>query len=362
MLNDKRSYMKKERTLHTTITLLLCGLLLYACTSDDLVHDVTEIKNEILFQTEEVTRALVDNLAGEGTKVCIYGYHDNNILASGQTYPLAGKSLTYMNGGWAVVDNDTDNRPVTYYWEGGGTYKFFGWLKRDATGLGAPSNDWTAIYDDTNKSLTVNATLGSDYNQFDFLYSGIDYRVMTDAQMDRRTVEMNMNHLFSTFAIGFINKSNLSVTINSVVLYGICDNGSAVIDFSPNSANNIVSYGLPSIRDVETPYVNNSTGYDVAANDTIANVFDRNAAQQYYLVWPQNITGAYLTLNYSIEGEDDPTLKTIQLPDDQWEAGKKNTYNILFESFGITIETTSWEKPKINDVIIVPSNNNNTQN
>lgn len=334
--------------LHTILPFF--GLLLYACTQDDFDSEFKDVENAVSFQIKAAaTRGFVDNLVTEGTELCIYGYHDSNFLAADKTYPLAGKSLAYMDGLWTVVDNGT---PITYYWEGEGEYRFFGWLKNDAAGLSAPTSNWTANYDNNTKKLTLSATLDKNYNQFDFLYSGIDYRNMTATQKDRSTVEMNMSHLFSAFGIGFINNSDFELTINSIALYRLRKQGSAAIDFSQNATT--VAYNL-SAADA-TPFVSNSASYTINGNTTVSNVFAPDAEQSYYMVWPQTISDAYMTISYTIEGEDAPRTKTLPLEPEEWVAGKKHSYNIKFDAFGITIETTAWEEPNVNDVIIKPNN------
>lgn len=327
--------------LHTILSLL--GLLLYSCTQDDFDSEFKDVEGAIPFHVGELaTRGFVDNLATEGTELCIYGYHDSNVLAADKTYPLAGKSLTCLDGFWTVVDNGT---PVTYYWEGEGEYRFFGWLKKDGTGLSAPTSNWTSTYDSSTKKLTLTATLNKDYNQFDFLYSGVDYRNMTPTQIDRSTVEMNMSHLFAAFSVGFINNSAFPVTIQSISLNGLRQQGSATIDFSQNST--AVAYSLSAAA----TFVTRSANDVITGNTTVSNVFNPAAAQPYYMVWPQTINAASLTITYAIDGNA-PATKTLLLAQEDWEAGKKYDYNIKLDAYGITIEATAWEEPTVNDFII----------
>ena len=72
--------MMKNRQLHTII-LPLCTLLLFSCTQDT-ISPASDTENEIRFQTGTPTRGLIDNLAQEGTKITLYGYHDGNFLAA----------------------------------------------------------------------------------------------------------------------------------------------------------------------------------------------------------------------------------------------------------------------------------------
>ena len=235
--------MMKNRQLHTII-LPLCTLLLLSCNQDN-ISPAQDTENEIRFQTGTPTRGLIDDLSQAGTKITLYGYHDGNFLAANNDAKiLNGKSLKCLdnNGNWSVVDG-SDN-PLTYFWEGNGDYRFFGWLQYDPTsGLSVP-NTWT--YDNTTKELAIPETvLDMNYNQFDFLYSAVDQRTMNEENMateKRRPVEMNMQHLFSAFSIGIENLSEKDITIKEVTLRHIKTQGSATINYSVG--NGKVTYNL----------------------------------------------------------------------------------------------------------------------
>ena len=103
--------------------------ILHSCTQNEAVPDVEyqDQENAVVFQTNEgASRAFIDgNLSTPGTKIQLYGYHDDKFLAkNNENKKLNGKPLTCQeNGTWAVTIADS---PVTYFWEGEGTYKFFG--------------------------------------------------------------------------------------------------------------------------------------------------------------------------------------------------------------------------------------------
>ncbi len=368
MLNDKRSYMKKERTLHTSITLLLCGLLLYACTPDDTILDATDTENEILFQTGEsvATRGFVEDLATEGTKISIYGYHGNKVLAENKK-PLAGKSLTYMNQRWAVVDDASADptKPITYFWEGedNNLYRFFGWLKAD-------NSVCPHSYDANTMTLTVNPTLNSSYGQFDFLYSGVDERILT-ADNKRTPVEFNMSHLFSAFSIGITNKSEKDIFIKNVTLRHVDSEGSATINYSddPDNGDGKVIYNITESTSPFLSYSSNDTGYKLEAKEGLKrNLFDPEADEKtFYMVWPQELPVLTfkneeeeakaednvfpLVMEYTVGNDPTVVTKRMQIPHSAWEAGKKYSYEVLIADKIVTINYSVQDWDYLSSVV-----------
>ena len=374
--------MMKNRRLHTII-LPLCTLLLFSCTQDN-ISPASDTENEIRFQTGTTTRGLIDNLAQAGTKITLYGYHGTDVLAKDKK-PLAGKSLTYMDGRWAVVD-DTDtqnpNNPITYFWEGNGDYRFFGWLKQDPNGLQDPDNDnvnnnddkWSAVYNEGDKKLTVNATLDQEYNQFDFMYSDVDERTLTDENMANekgRAVAMNMNHLFSAFSIGLSNQSKKKITIKEVILKHIDKQGNATINYSDDSetGDGKVVYNITESNNSTGPFLTYepNPGYEVAMGSVKRNIFSPEAQEkQYYMVWPQNLPVLNfatedeeekaeeslfpLVLRYTVEGDNTVITKKMKIPHTNWEPGKKYSYEVLIADKIVTLNYTvkDWDEIKSN--------------
>lgn len=374
MLNDKRSYMKKERTLHTTITLLLCGLLLYACTSDDTILDATDTENEILFQTGEsvATRGFVENLATEGTKIRLYGYKGDAFLSAGTDKELSGKNLIYKDERWTVVDGN-DN-PLTYFWEGEGhTYRFFGWLDYDgASGQSVP-NTFNPSFNGETKNLSIsNLVVNTQNNQFDFLYSDVDERNL-DAQNKREAVQMDMHHLFTAFGIGFSNTSEDDVYITKVTLNGLHDKGSAVIDFSHTPAQ--INYTTSVESNPQTTpfqYIAPTGGFKVpSGNGAVYNLFNPSSSEkEFYMVWPQTTDVVSPELDFADEDEENAApddrfplvleytvdgnsfKKRAIFPKDKantsdyaWEPGKKYDFEVLVADKLLEIKATvtDWD-------------------
>lgn len=351
-----------------TIYLAFCSALLISCAQDiELDPNANTAENEIVFQTvDPTTRGLINNLGTLGTKITLYGYHGNTPLANGQNKVLLGKDLTYTtingNNQWAVMSGE--NR-LTYFWEGEDNqpYRFFGWLNYDATGGLSLPNNWT--YVPGTKTFTIPETvINSTYNQFDFLYSNVDERILSPNNK-RQPVTMNMNHLFTAFGIGITNTSEDNITVKSVTLKTIHDKGSATIDFRQTPC--LVNYGTTSIsRTPNTePFISysNTTGYTVYNDESEFpnvkyNIFNPNAtAKEYYIVWPQaedvfpELTFANdeaeakepdtsfpLILEYVADGQT--IKKRMQLPKMAWLPGKLYYFDILVADKLVEIITT----------------------
>lgn len=346
------------------VVLVLC-FTAQSCHQDtDLTPDLPTQDGEIQFQTSGVgtTRGLIESLA-VGSEICLYGYHDGAYLAAGNDdKKLAGKTLKYLSADrWSVV-NDEGN-PITYFWEGNGDYRFFGWLAKDATDPTKPLSvpaEWT--YEESTKSLKIPATiLDKDYNQFDFLYSNVHERTLpTQSKSD--PVALEMSHLFTAFGIGISNTSKDDVTIKSLTLRTLHDKGSAVIDYSTTPCK--VNYGETSIsRNPNTdPYytLTDDTGdYTIQKqNGVLYNIFDPSAtAKKYYLMWPQaeSVFPELKFANDEEEADADDTLfpiileyesngqtfkKRLKFPKQAWEAGKLNYFDILIADKLVEIKAT----------------------
>lgn len=355
--------MMKNRQLHTII-LPLCTLLLFSCTQDT-ISPAPDSENEIRFQTGTTTRGLIDNLAQEGTKITLYGYHGTDVLAKDKK-PLAGKSLTYMGGRWVVVDDAVDpSKSITYFWEGedNNPYRFFGWLKAD-------NSICAHSYDAEKKILTVNQTLDKNYGQFDFLYSAVDKRILT-ANNKSTPVAMNMNHLFSAFSISLSNQSNKKITVKEVILKHIDQQGTATINYSDNSetGDGKVVYDITESNNSTGPFLTYepNPGYEVAMGSVKRNIFSPEAQEkQYYMVWPQNLPVLNfatedeeeeaepslfpLVLRYTVEGDNTVITKKMKIPHTNWEAGKKYNYEVLIADKIVTLNYTvkDWDEIKSN--------------
>lgn len=354
-----------------TIYLAFCSALLISCAQDiELDPNANTAENEIVFQTAApTTRGLINELGTQGTKITLYGYHDGTVLASTKK-PLNGKSLTYMNERWAVVDDtDTQNpyKPITYFWEGTGTYRFYGWLKADNQIL-------AHSYNESTKVLTVSEELNSGYRQLDFLYSAVDERTLTNENMPSeksRPVALNMQHLFTAFSIGIENLSEKDITVKKVTLRHIKTQGSATINYSDNSTtgDGKVAYSFTETTAPTTSFLSYSdsdnTGYVVKAGSGFKpNIFDPGVAQkQYYMVWPQTLPEIRfdkdedeeaaeddvftLVMTYTVGNDPTEVTKRMKIPSSSlnWQAGKLYSYNVQIADKIVTLNYTikDWD-------------------
>ena len=365
-----------------TIHLAFCSALLISCSQDiELDPNANTAENEIVFQTADpTTRGLINDLATQGTKITLYGYHDGTVLASTKK-PLNGKSLTYMNERWAVVDDeDTENadKPITYFWEGDGNYKFFGWLTKDGTGttgLQAPTTNFTTEYTNTEDkpyTLEVAGTLDKDYNQFDFLYSNVVNRVVFGNQ-GKEAVPLNMNHLFTAFGIGISNAYKEDIKIKSITLRHINKVGSATIDYNQEFTG--VDVDAPNVNVDYTPGNDNEPIFitrTYTENNTIAkqtgvkyDIFNLAATNKnFYMVWPQYTDNISPELNFETEEEEKAAeaqfplvlvyevggktvTKRMVFPEEvgDWLPGKKYYFDILIaeKSVQLNVTVTDWQ-------------------
>lgn len=350
--------------------------ILHSCTQNEAVPDVEsqDQENEITFQTNEnASRAFIDgNLSTDGTTIKIYGYHDGNLLAANKPgKELNGKSLTYQDGKWSVMNDK--GTPLTYFWEGNGTYRFFGWLTNDeANGIEIP-DDLKLTYADSQLSI-LETVIDKDYSQFDFLYSEINHRKMTDENFNRekgQPVSMDMNHLFTAFAIGIRNTSEDDIVIKSVSLNCVHDKGSVNIDFSENRTANVptestssvpsfANYGQTS-KSTDAPFNSYSGSHPLANTDGyLPNIFNPTATEkQFYMVWPQDgdVLNASdmifdnedaeaaepdasfpIVLEYIVDGNS--FKKRMRLPNQDWEPGKKYYLEVLVADKLVQISST----------------------
>lgn len=352
-------------------SLLFCCLLFYSCIQHETFPDTRNENNAILFETGKVaTRGFIenDNLKTIGSQVRIYAYRNGHFLSE-DSNPLNGKNLTYGTyndvNGWNIVDNDAT--PISYYWEGEGVYRFFGWMAHDAANNLSTPSGWT--YDNESQQLTIPTTiLNKDYNQYDFLFVEVHERTVNIENMSQQTrkpVPVNMKHLYTAFGIGFKNMSEDPVTITSVAIEGIHDRGTATIDFS--GSNSVATYGETSIaRDADTPFISCNTSYEVAPDGgQVHNIFNpSDTEKRFYMLWPQaaevvspstpytgsteegrefEATDSILAITYILGGQE--CERRVKLPTENWEAGKRYYFElqVIDKLLELTATVLPWD-------------------
>ena len=354
-----------------TLVLLLVSILSCSHEEYDRYNSDSE---EMSFQVENgKTRGFIDgtNINTIGTSLTIYGYLNDKTFWEGTSMAMQGKSLEYdrVEGEprWIIK---SEGAPVKYYWNENGTYQFFGWLKHDqANGLSMPTT-WT--FDEEYKLLTIpeETIIDQSYNQFDFIYSGVHTRTLsenTTPEEKRIPVPFELKHLFSSFGVGIRNSfpnevgtNSGDITIKKMALMGIHDKGSAVIDYANNG---IATYGSTSMSNKTTPFIAYSgDGYVLPAEvGVVGDAFSGSREQVYYMVWPQKleavttppaqegndgeevISGPYLDVEYVRDGKT--SAKKVKLPEMDWEAGKRYHFELQMadKQIELTVKVVDWK-------------------
>ena len=353
--------------------LTLGSLILHSCTQNEAIPEVENPENEVTFQANEgASRAFIgSNLSTANTTMCIYGYKDNTPLANNKgDKALVGKTLMYNGTSWGVVDGS--GNPITYYWEGNGTYRFFSWLTKDASSGGdGLNNPFTTDYSTENSELTVSKVIDKNH-QFDFLYSEVDARTMTSENFNTekaRPVSMDMKHLLTAFSIGAENTTDETVTINKVQVQGLHDNGSAVIDYSGdavsvNLTTSINGYDADAVdektQNNKPVFVFYEGSYDLTTeNKKVADIFlPSSSVANYYMIWPQDkdavaptnrlygvpnrnfaASDSLIYVEYTMGGKIHK--RRMKFPSNlNWDAGKKYHFDILFADQLVQLNTT----------------------
>lgn len=360
-----------------TLALLLVSIL--SCSHEEYDRYDSD-SEEMSFQVENgKTRGFIDRtkINTIGTSLTIYGYLNDKTFWEGTSMAMQGKSLEYdrVEGEprWIIK---SEGAPVKYYWNENGTYQFFGWLKHDqANGLSLPAT-WT--FNETTKQFTIPETIiDKNYNQFDFIYSGVHTRTLsenTTAEEKRIPVPFELKHLFSSFGVGIRNSyqhdegtTNGNITITRIALEGIHGSGSATIDYSNTVANEEerVEYGETTLGRTEDAFIeyDDETGYMLPAEvGVVGDAFSGAREQVYFMVWPQKknvvapttpvtdnpnreyaATDSLLVVEFMRDGKE--YKKRLKLPEMDWEAGKRYHFELQMADKQIELTATvkDWE-------------------
>ena len=262
------------------------------------------------------TKALFDasSFSAKGNVLQIWDVYFNSVVAP-QAY-IEGTNVvsTGPTGAvWPFKEGDAVTSPDKhYYWTKTGTHRFYGVLVKDNSGSAplTPTTGWG--FDAAHKVYSVpTTTLTLTSPQFDFVYSNVIERNL-DNGAPTTAVPLKFNHLFSAFGFTFENDSPSSFNIKSATLK-VDDKAAAKIDYSnvwdngfaPADADNwnpAVTYtGLTmssqtgiSGKTVEIPP---ATCYDMFQGGKIT---DMTKYDKYTLIWPQDLTGKTLEINYAM--------------------------------------------------------------
>lgn len=263
------------------------------------------------------TKALFDaaSFSAEGNVLQIWDVYFNSVVAP-QAYIEGANVVSTRTGAvWPFKEGDAVSSPDKhYYWTKTGTHRFYGVLVKDNSGSAplTPTTGWG--FDTAHKVYSVpTTTLTLTSPQFDFVYSNVIERNLDNGD-PTTAVPLKFNHLFSAFGFTFENDSPSSFNIKSATLK-VNDQAAATIDYSnvwdkdfaPADADNwnpeVTYTGLTMSS---TTGISGKTG-DIQAGTCYdmfqGGLLDKNNManyDKYTLIWPQDLTGKTLVINYDM--------------------------------------------------------------
>lgn len=260
------------------------------------------------------TKALfdADSFSAEGNVLQIWDVYFNSVVAP-QAY-IEGANVVSTGTTGTVWPFKEGNAVKHYYWTKTGTHRFYGVLVKDNSGSAplTPTTGWG--FDEEHKVYSVpTTTLTLTSPQFDFVYSNVIERNLDNGALTT-AVPLKFNHLFSAFGFTFENDSPSSFNIKSATLK-VDDQAAATIDYS-----NVWDKGFaPADADNWNPEVtytgltmSSTTGISGKTGDIQAGtcydmfqggLLDKNNManyDKYTLIWPQDLTGKALEINYDM--------------------------------------------------------------
>ena len=268
------------------------------------------------------TKALFDaaSFSAKGNVLQIWDVYFNSVVAP-QAY-IEGANVVSTGTTGAVWPFKEGDAVKHYYWTKTGTHRFYGVLVKDNSSSEplTPTTGWGVDaahkvgFDAEHKVYSVpTTTLTLTSPQFDFVYSNVIERNLDNGALTT-AVPLKFNHLFSAFGFTFENDSPSSFNIKSATLK-VDDQAAATIDYS-----NVWDNGFaPADADNWNPEVtytgltmSSTTGISGKTGDIQAGtcydmfqggLLDKNNManyDKYTLIWPQDLTGKALEINYDM--------------------------------------------------------------
>lgn len=264
------------------------------------------------------TKALfdADSFSAEGNVLQIWDVYFNSVVDP-QAY-IEGANVVSTGTGavWPFKEGDAVLSPDKhYYWTKTGTHRFYGVLVKDNSGSAplTPTTGWG--FDAAHKIYSVpTTTLTLTSPQFDFVYSNVIERNLDNGD-PTTAVPLKFNHLFSAFGFTFENDSPSSFNIKSATLK-VNDQAAATINYSdvwdkgfapdPAADNWNPEVKYTGLKMSSTAGISGKTGaiqpatcYDMFQGGLL----DKNNMakyDKYTLIWPQDLTGKTLVINYDM--------------------------------------------------------------
>ena len=314
--------------------LLTAGLLAACSTDDDGIDNgggATEIRlNADCWRVMEATRAVTydSDAQLQASRFACYAYEDGTT-----TQYIGGSTVSYSDSQWSFDDGK-------HYWPASGALNFFAYMPAnlsgtyctfDPTAYDASDND-DGYSDDSPRivctDLPVSFTVGSDDTQeLIFAYTADQDKFGTNSTLQPTPgyVGLTFKHPFARVCFKLSEASGTHVTVNSVTVSRIKNNGTCTFDGSTivwtpsGDATALTVSGIPATN---TP----ATGND------------------FYLVVPQtfasNIT---FTVNATWTDWSNVTKNvsaTVNVG--SWVAGYSYTYTLTLDKFALTVDAEKF--------------------
>lgn len=262
------------------------------------------------------TKALFDatSFAAKGNVLQIWDVYFNSVVEP-QAYIEGANVVSAGTTGavWPFKDGNAVTSPDKhYFWTKTGTHRFYGVLVKDNSGSAplTPTSGWG--FDAAHKVYSVpTTTLTLTSPQFDFVYSNVIERNLDNGD-PTTAVPLKFNHLFSAFGFTFKNDSPSSFNIKSVSLR-VDNKAAATIDYSnvwsnefrPADVDNwnpVVTYSGLAMSPAagisgKTGEIQAGTSYDMFQGGQLT---DMSNYDKYTLIWPQDLDGKTLEINYDM--------------------------------------------------------------
>lgn len=346
--------------------LVLLGLLAVTTACVKTAHDFDNEHAEIEYSMSVPATKVMghDDFLVPGNQMKVY-----DIFSTGS------KTINYIDGEVIVSPEEEGQiwdyaaEGKKYYWLEG-THEFFGYNINNVKKGSVETAKFSDIFDEptlSGKTLTLTQKAAFDVNssQFDFVYSDLVERVISEESDNTETVDLNCKHAFSAFGISVENLlPDDKVTIENIKVINLVNKGDATISFSKDGSSLTLANPTKSKFVDYTPEGGMTLSEGTGDNRRLGtnakpDAFNKlNDEKGYYITWPQEDLTAHpstdsdgnvtyeetdplIVVDYKIWRGDDPSSfetvsKSIPFPKGadeekaQMEAGKLYNYTISF--------------------------------
>lgn len=299
-----------------------------------------------------------------GTEITVYDVMPGVKTGDVMKFRIAGKTAEYGDPIWTIADEYSE--PTHHYeWIEGSDkvdHLFYGWLTKDKNGLEitnilTPATNVSVSTNHDICTVTVPAKTLGLANYFDFCYATPVLR--TAAESNYSTVNLELQHFFTCYGIKASNYTNDAITLKSVTLNGLTNQKSGSVEFNANSGVGVkpcnVTYSDPGTLGKKSALSLVASNITIPASGSVNNIitngslFDIDATNAYFLMWPQTpadlevttkldgtlslVDGvptnyskeAFLRIIYAVGSGTDRTVYVPVRPDSWMDADHKNT-------------------------------------